>query len=200
MLSSWFRIKYPHIIDGAIAASAPIWGFPKTYPNPDGAFRYITNAASAAGGATDQCRDNVAASYPLMNALATSADGRKLLSETLRLCKPLDEDEASQLINYWQTPWFFLAEGDYPFPSTYITFSVGPGLIPLPAWPIRKGCAMGLDNTTGVSFEGNRTDLRYNITVAGSTGPSFKIGIDWDQTSVIGEDLSYDELLQVGLC
>jgi len=25
MLSSWFRIKYPNIIDGAIAASAPIW-------------------------------------------------------------------------------------------------------------------------------------------------------------------------------
>lgn len=30
MLSSWFRIKYPNVIDGAIAASAPIWGFPLT--------------------------------------------------------------------------------------------------------------------------------------------------------------------------
>lgn len=24
MLTAWFRIKYPHIIDGGIAASAPI--------------------------------------------------------------------------------------------------------------------------------------------------------------------------------
>ena len=38
MLSSWFRIKYPNIIDGAIAASAPIWvralaSLPR-YPQP----------------------------------------------------------------------------------------------------------------------------------------------------------------------
>ena len=149
MLSSWLRIKYPHIIDGAIAASAPIWGFPKTRPNPDGAFRYITNAASAGGGATDQCRDNVAAVYPIMDALAQSNSGRQLLSQELRLCSPLEESEAAELVQYWQTPWFFLAEGDYPFPSTYITFSVGPGYIPLPAWPIRVGCAKGLDNFTG---------------------------------------------------
>ncbi len=27
MLATWMRIKYPHILDGAIAGSAPIWTY-----------------------------------------------------------------------------------------------------------------------------------------------------------------------------
>jgi len=27
MLASWMRLKYPHILDGAIAGSAPIWSY-----------------------------------------------------------------------------------------------------------------------------------------------------------------------------
>lgn len=27
MYASWMRMKYPHVLDGAIAASAPIWMF-----------------------------------------------------------------------------------------------------------------------------------------------------------------------------
>ena len=43
MLGSWFRIKYPHIIDGVIAASAPIWNF-------YGEVRHWRPALALAGG------------------------------------------------------------------------------------------------------------------------------------------------------
>ncbi len=74
------------------------------------------------GGATDACRDNVAAAYPVMSALTQSASGRQLLQQALRLCSPVQPYDGPALVSYWQDPWFYLAEGDYPFPSTYITY------------------------------------------------------------------------------
>lgn len=161
MLSSWFRIKYPNIIDGAIAASAPIWGFPLTYPEPDGFAVAITRGVSAAGGATDFCRDNLAAAWPLIRETGRTAAGRETLSRAFKTCAPIKTfEEAQSLLEIGQEPWFDMAEGDYPFPSTYITFSVGPnspgnpGLVPLPAWPMRAACEKGLNTDFGGEYDG----------------------------------------------
>lgn len=156
MLSSWFRIKYPNIIDGAIAASAPIWGFPLAFPEPDGFAVAITRGVSAVGGATDFCRDNLAAAWPLIRETSRTSAGREMLSRAFKTCAPIKTfEEAQTLLELGQSPWFDMAEGDYPFPSTYITFSVGPnspgnpGMVPLPAWPMRAACEKGLNMDFG---------------------------------------------------
>lgn len=50
-------------------------------------FAGTTLDASAAGGATDACRDNLKAGWPRILAAGRSAAGRDLLSKTFRTCQ-----------------------------------------------------------------------------------------------------------------
>ena len=61
MLTAWFRMKYPHLLDGGIAASAPIWTYLGEDPPVDpGAFaKIVTGDAWPEGGSAHDCADNV---------------------------------------------------------------------------------------------------------------------------------------------
>jgi lysosomal Pro-X carboxypeptidase len=118
MLAGWFRMKYPDVVDGAIAASAPIWQLADTVRREtlDMQAVAITRGVSKAGGATDQCRDNLIAAWPLIVEVGKSKAGLALLSKSAKSCGALSN--AQQLIAWAQSPYFFMAEGNYPFPST----------------------------------------------------------------------------------
>eukprot|EP00943_MAST-04B_sp_MAST-4B-sp1_P004771 g4771.t1 len=178
MLASWARIKYPNVFDGAIAGSAPVWGFPLLNPPLDGATQAITRSASKAGGATDQCKDNIRTAWPIIYDIGKTQDGRDYLSSVLNLCEPLQStSDVDKYLQYAQALWFDLAEGDYPFPSTYITFAVGPGNYPLPAWPVRVACEKGLNNDFGFKISGNTSNVTYSIEM-----DKVDIVVDWDIT------------------
>ena len=72
------------------------------------------------------------------------------------------------LIAWAQTPWFDMAEGDYPFHSDYITYAVGPGEYPLPPWPVRVACARVGDDAIGeVNVSGDVEDVRFVVSLGG---------------------------------
>lgn len=58
---------------------------------------------------------------------------------------------------------------------------VGPGYFPLPAWPMRVACSLGLDTDLGVTFSGNRSDVRYKVSLDG-----LEVTVDWDTTKSSG--------------
>lgn len=93
----------------------------------------------------------------------------------------MKRDCGGKVILYASMPWFNLAEGNYPFSSTYITFAVGPGLYPLPPWPMRAACDRGgLNADLGVKFTGNRTTVNYTVSLA-NTG--LEVKVDWTETA-----------------
>lgn len=187
MLSSWLRMKYPGTVQGAIASSAPIFGLPLTMsgnitnkqdwqssPNDgtmDGAFHIVGSAiqttinGSKKKGRDNSCYENLLMAWPLMQQTGTSKEGRVLLSESFDLCEPLRYEEDVQLLIEWvQSPWFDLAEGDYPYESSYIPFALGEGDSKLPAWPLQFSCeSSGLANNLNISITGDISNVHFNI-------------------------------------
>ncbi|RMC07464.1 hypothetical protein DUI87_16936 [Hirundo rustica rustica] len=70
MLAAWFRMKYPHVVAGALAASAPIWQFGDLVPCGT-FFSIVTNDFKKSGPG---CSESIRNSWGAVNHLS-STDG-----------------------------------------------------------------------------------------------------------------------------
>lgn len=142
MLGTWFRLKYPHIIDGVIAGSAPVLAFLGDREgdlNSEGFNRVITYDMSEAAGSAPNCIANTRRAIAAARALSNSSEGRQQLAEVFRLCDsdaPQTPEDVQGLIDGALGAFGNLAMGNYPYPSSYIM----EGLSDLPAFPVRAAC------------------------------------------------------------
>ena len=128
MLSAWFRIKYPHVVDGAIAASAPIINFTPVTDCDD--FSKVVTADFLSTQHGEQCVKNIRSAWPLITKTAELPDGLKKLSDIFHTCKLLESGD--ELISWIVGCWGNMAMVDYPHPADF--------LAPLPAWPVNVTC------------------------------------------------------------
>lgn len=134
MLSAWIRIKYPHLIDAALAASAPLHF--NQIPN---FFQAVTEDFSEVDA---RCPDIARRAFTYAQTLAQSGTpGLQHLSLSLNLCSPLQLDQLTHL-NLWAINAFTtLTMGDYPYPTTFLG--------PLPGFPVKTACEMLLQAAGG---------------------------------------------------
>ncbi|EDW77547.1 uncharacterized protein Dwil_GK24560 [Drosophila willistoni] len=130
MLAAWFRMKYPHIVIGSLAASAPILQFPGI--TPCDIFNKITTSVfhTAYNG---NCTVNIGKSWKAIENVASTDAGKKQISDAFHLCNPLKgPDDLTKLLDYIELVYGNLAMANYPYNNSF--------LAPLPAYPVRQMC------------------------------------------------------------
>jgi lysosomal Pro-X carboxypeptidase len=172
MLAAWFRMKYPAIVQGSIAASAPIWWFQGLTPC-DSAYLTITRDFSSVN---PNCSDNIARSWAAIDRVAKS--DLDWIRTTFKLCSPLTPTSVDSFKSWIVDTFFNLAMVDYPYPANF--------LAPLPAWPINKTCeALAIKITEDQEL---LTALALSLQVYyNSTGSAACFNTSQDATSSLGE-------------
>ncbi|XP_055383039.1 lysosomal Pro-X carboxypeptidase [Condylostylus longicornis] len=131
MLAAWFRMKYPHIIIGALAASAPILQFTGLTPC-DIYSRIVTSVFKVAD--KPECVENIINSWDMFKNFSSNDKGRQILNNKYKFCKNVTktDDITNEFFEYLNDMYSNLAMANYPYQNEF--------LAPLPAYPVRMFC------------------------------------------------------------
>lgn len=142
MLAAWLRMKYPNVVDGVIAASAPVLAFGGDIEHPvdsEGFQRVSAFDMSPAAGASTNCIPNVRRAIASFTEIGQTPAGRRHLATLFRLCDVdslQTQDDVTGLVYSAIGAFGNMAMGNYPYPSAYITEGQGE----LPTYPVRAAC------------------------------------------------------------
>ncbi|XP_060592808.1 dipeptidyl peptidase 2-like [Ruditapes philippinarum] len=159
MLSAYMRFKYPNMVIGSIAASAPINLLTQSL---DRSF-FFTAVTKDFSMATPFCESKVKQAFIiLMQTAAQGASGLKKLSDLFKLCKPLsNNDDYFHLLGWIRNSFTNLAMFDYPYPTDFFS--------KLPGYPVKEACqymedsidpAEGLAKAAGLFYNGTDGTLK----------------------------------------
>uniref|UniRef100_A0A0E0MCM6 Lysosomal Pro-X carboxypeptidase n=1 Tax=Oryza punctata TaxID=4537 RepID=A0A0E0MCM6_ORYPU len=151
MLAAWMRIKYPHIVMGAVASSAPILGL-NGLSDPYSFFDTISNDFKSE---SKHCYDVLRNSWSEIDKALSTHAGRARLNHTFNMCKGNVDSIPSMVEN----ALIYAPMMDYPTPSNFLTS--------LPAYPVREICRAIDHPTSGndtVSRIKDAMTIYYNST------------------------------------
>ncbi|XP_021927130.1 lysosomal Pro-X carboxypeptidase isoform X2 [Zootermopsis nevadensis] len=179
MLAAYFRMKYPHVVAGAIAASAPIFQFSELTPCE--AFSRIVTADY--NSASAECAASIRKSWAAINNVTKTDAGKSWLSTMWKLCKPLKTlHDVKDLKGWLSDVYTNLAMINYPYATNF--------LAPVPANPISVMCShlpnSSLTDKLLVKSLFKAVSIYFNYT-----GSSKCLNIETEASSNLG-DLGWD--------
>jgi len=140
MLSAWFRMKYPHVVLGSIASSAPLMHFTGAV-DPE-LFNTIVTQDYAGANAT--CPTWIRSGFTKLSDLSQDPDNFFELQQTFRTCETVTNDNVDMIVAWLNNAYTYMAMTDYPYPTNFLQ--------DMPGYPVTVAC-QSFNNLTNQSSD-----------------------------------------------
>ena len=118
MLSAWIRLKYPHVIRGAVAGSAPVT-YSRDYESFD-CDDYLKIVSDTFGS----CKNQIKSGFSSISGFSVGE-----VTKTFNFCDTVNDDFTTELVD----AFVGIAMANYPVENSFLI----PGL---PKWPAKSLC------------------------------------------------------------
>uniref|UniRef100_A0A8C8VFX8 Dipeptidyl peptidase 2 n=1 Tax=Pelusios castaneus TaxID=367368 RepID=A0A8C8VFX8_9SAUR len=160
MLSAYMRMKYPNIVAGALAASAPLLSATGT-GDPNQFFQAVTADFQNTSPA---CVRAVSKAFQEITDLYLSGAYEKISSEMSTCKRVSSKDDVYQLFEFARNAFTMMAMMDYPYKTDFMGH--------FPAYPVKVGCDQILAHQDPIKGLAALVGVFYNST---GTAPCYDI-------------------------
>ncbi|KAM9970064.1 hypothetical protein ACTFIR_001904 [Dictyostelium discoideum] len=155
-LAAWMRLKYPFIVDGALASSAPLLSYMGTGVPYDVFPVGVTNDFKETSQ-DGSCANKIRNAFNDLETIAKADNGFNQISTSFKLCTPINSNDDFQSFLSWVESGFsYMAMADYPYPASFLE--------PMMGNPVNETCNLinQLENSIDIIMSG--LQIYYNYT------------------------------------